>query len=278
MTTTVHDLQQAIRDAQHGQVLFVTGAGVSLASGIPTFRGKDPGAVWKNDVTELGTKRFFRKDPAGSWSFYLGRFDKLKGARPNPAHRALAALERWQVARGGDFLLVTQNIDTLHEQAGSVLLVKVHGTSDRYRCDKDGCALGPPSGSIPASEVDLTAFLATPTTGRVPRCPSCQGFLRMHVLWFDEYYTGHRDYQFGTVVRAAQREASVVVFAGTSFAVGVTGEVLEGALRRGVPVFNIDPTPRIDSDGVRTIAAPAEVALVQLCQELGIAVPEAGGV
>ena len=70
---------------------------MSHASGIPTFRGTDPGAIWKKDVTELGTRRFFESDPAGSWSWYTSRFDMVLDKRPNPAHRALAALERWHV-------------------------------------------------------------------------------------------------------------------------------------------------------------------------------------
>jgi NAD-dependent SIR2 family protein deacetylase len=270
--TGLAELVTAARQIGRGQILVVTGAGVSLASGIPTFRGDDPGAVWKRDVTELGTHRFFAEDPAGSWRWYLSRFDKLASARPNPGHFALAALERWQVARGGDFLLVTQNIDTLHEQAGSSLMVKVHGSSDRYRCDREGCTHGAPIGSLPAREVDLSAFRAAPTLENVPRCPECGGFLRLHVLWFDEYYTQHADYRFETVVRAAQRDAQLVVFVGTSFSVGATALVLQGALLRDVPVFNVDPAPAIDLDGVSHVAAKSEVALVELCGALGLGV------
>lgn len=263
-------LVSAVRSATRGPILVVTGAGVSLASGIPTFRGNDPGAIWKKDVTELGTHRFFVSDPAGSWEWYLSRFDNLAGAKPNPGHLAIAALERFQVGRGGQFLLVTQNIDTLHEQAGSKEMIKVHGTSDRYRCDRNGCKNGPPRGSIPASSVDLRAFRHDPhNRNLVPRCPECGGFLRMHILWFDEYYTGHEDYQFPRVKRAAERDAELVIFVGTSFSVGVTDLVLSGARFRGVPVFNIDPTPRIDELEITHVAAPAEKALVDLCAELG---------
>ena len=90
--------------------------------------------MWKRDVTELGTNRYFAEDPAGSWSWYTSRFDIVLEKQPNPAHHALAAIERWHVARGGRFLLVTQNVDPLHERAGSEWLVKVHGSADRVRC------------------------------------------------------------------------------------------------------------------------------------------------
>ena len=78
--------------ATSGPVLVVTGAGISLASGIPTFRGTDPGAVWKRDVTELGTVRYFEEEPEGSWSWYLSRFDSVRDAKPNAGHHALAEL------------------------------------------------------------------------------------------------------------------------------------------------------------------------------------------
>ena len=268
MESSVTALTAAIRATVPGQILVVTGAGVSLASGIPTFRGSDRDAIWKRDVMELGTHRFFQEEPASSWQWYLSRFEKVAGARPNPGHEALAALERFQVARGGDFLLVTQNIDTLHEQAGSSRMVKVHGSSDRYRCSRPGCELGAPSGSVPASEVDLAPFHADPTLANVPRCPACGGLLRMHVLWFDEYYNGHKDYGWDRVVDSAEKRAELVIFAGTSFAVGVTDLVLQSALSRRVPVFNIDPTPRVGAGVVRSVAAPSEVALAEVVAAL----------
>src|SRR5436190_24283317 len=106
----IETLADALRDRAKAGIVVVTGAGVSLASGIPTFRGSDPGAVWATDVTELGTRAYFERDPVGSWQWYLSRFDRVLPAKPNAAHHALAALERWQVGRGGEFLLVSQNI------------------------------------------------------------------------------------------------------------------------------------------------------------------------
>ena len=248
-------------------VLFVTGAGVSLASGIPTFRGSDPSAIWANDTTKLGTNAYFERDPEGSWSWYLSRFARLHGAQPNPAHLAIAGLERWHCGRGGAFLLVTQNVDGLHRAAGSEQLVEIHGRGDRLRCSRVGCAVGAPSGSLPRADVDVTAFLAAPSRETVPRCPACGALLRQHVLWFDEVYTSHDDYQFERVMKLA-RQADLVVFAGTSFAVGITELVLEEARGRAA-VFSIDPTPRQAPSFVRAIAAPAELAFPELLGLLG---------
>lgn len=260
-------LTQAVERTK-GLVLVVTGAGVSLASGIPTFRGKDPGAVWAKDVTELGTVRYFDQEPAGSWSWYLGRFEKVLAAQPNAGHFALVELEKWQLERGGKFLLVSQNIDPLHERAGSKQLVKVHGSAEKVRCSSVGCRLGAPSGWIPRIEVDVRAFLANPIDANVPKCPECGELLRQHVLWFDEYYNGHDDYQWKRVLEASATSA-LVIFIGTSLSVGVTQQIHEAALERSVPVFSIDPAGRT-LPGVVGIAAPSEATLVELNRGLQI--------
>jgi NAD-dependent deacetylase len=266
--SAVDELAGELRNLGNGALLVVTGAGISLASGIPTFRGTDPGAIWKRDVTELGTRRFFEQDPAASWAWYLSRFDAVLACRPNAAHEALVRLERWHASRGGRFLLVTQNIDTLHEDAGSQEMVKVHGSADRARCSRTGCSRGAPRGSVPRREIDVDAFRAEPTLEHVPRCPECGSCLRPHVLWFDEYYHEHEDYQ---VVRVEQfaREADMTVFIGTSLAVGVTELALRAALGRGTPVHLLDPTARVAVPHVRHLAVRAEDALPRLCDALG---------
>ena len=89
-------LSQALEDVGRGHVVVVTGAGISLASGIPTFRGSDPDAVWSRDVTELGTNRYFTSDPAASWEWYLSRFDAVLDKQPFELNveSARAALSR----------------------------------------------------------------------------------------------------------------------------------------------------------------------------------------
>jgi NAD-dependent SIR2 family protein deacetylase len=259
----LESLASRIRSAADGLVLVVTGAGVSLASGIPTFRGADPGAIWARDVTELGTFHYFREDPVGSWRWYLHRFNKVRGAQPNAAHTACVALERWQVAQGGDFLLVTQNIDTLHRQAGTERLIEVHGRADRARCSREGCDLGAPHGSMAQRSLDLARFESDPSPTTVPRCPKCQSLVRQHVLWFDEYYSSHQDYQFDRVINAGEL-CEILVFVGTSFSVGVTELLLRAGLVRNVPMFSIDPSGTVPTQRMIGIPEPAERALPAL--------------
>jgi len=249
-------------------ILVVTGAGISLASGIPTFRGTDAGAVWKRDILELGTFRYFRSDPVGSWRWYLSRFEKAAAARPNPAHTALVALEGFCARQGGELLLVTQNIDGLHRRAGSRNLIEVHGRADRARCSRQGCPHGAPTGSLPRAELDLATFVAHPSPATLPRCPLCQAVMRQHVLWFDEYYDSHRDYQWSRLLDAAG-SADAFLFVGTSFSVGVTDMILTSALARRCPVLSIDPAASASTLDVRSLLVPAEEVLPAACEALG---------
>jgi NAD-dependent deacetylase len=258
-------LAKAIQSTD-GLLLVVTGAGISLASGIPTFRGTDKDAVWKRDVTELGTVRYFSEEPAGSWSWYLSRFDKVLGAKPNPGHTALVDLEKWCEEKGRPFLLITQNIDGLHADAGSKKLIEVHGSAKRVRCSAQGCVNGAPRGSLARDAVDISEFRKNPIDANVPKCPACGELLRQHVLWFDEFYNGHADYQWERVLKAAAT-ARLVVFVGTSFAVGVTELVTAAARDRDVPIFSIDPAGR-PLEGVKLITEPSERALPQLMAAL----------
>ena len=237
--------------AERGLILVLTGAGISLASGIPTFRGTDEGAVWTRDVTELGTYRFFRRDPVGSWQWYRERFRTALAAKPNAAHFALAELERWQRDRGGQFLLVTQNIDTLHEQAGSVEFAKVHGSADRARCSSPRCRSGSTE-TVAFASLDFSAFDREPRLEVLPRCARCQSLMRPHVLWFDEMYTGHVDYRWPAVTEACDR-IGLVLAVGTSFSVGVTELVAVAANQRRAPMFVVDPSAAPGPPGLRAL-------------------------
>jgi NAD-dependent deacetylase len=263
-----HELAEAIDAVGGGLLLVVTGAGVSAASGIATFRGTDENAIWKRDPIEMATRAYFEQDPVGQWTWYFARLESLFRARPNDAHYCLAMLERWQFARGGEFLLVTQNIDTLHEQAGSKALIKVHGTADRVRCTRYGCRLAAPSGSMPGDEAQIERFRRAPSRESLPRCPECGALLRAHVLFFDEYYHEHIDYGFADVERAAER-MGLLLFVGTSLSVGATELVLCEATRRAVPAWSIDPDA-VARAKLRPVAEPAERLLPAVCERLGI--------
>jgi NAD-dependent deacetylase len=237
-------------------LLVVTGAGISLASGIPTFRGSDPGAVWANDVMDKGTFAYFQRNPAASWQWYRERFLRYKSAKPNGAHTALAELEKHR-----NLLVVTQNVDTLHEQAGTLNLVKVHGSMDKVRCARVGCKYGAPRGTIPLAHVDFSAFDREPVFKNIPRCPSCNKLLRMHVLWFDEYYTDHAGYEYDRIGEFLLDKATEVWFVGTSMSVGITETVRDIAHDRGLPITIVNPATDAGFDGATHVMDRADVWL-----------------
>jgi NAD-dependent deacetylase len=151
-------------------VFVLTGAGISAESGLGTFR--DAGGVWTQyDLREVATPEGFARDPARVHAFYNARRRNLQGARPNAAHAALVSLEQALEARGGSLFLCTQNVDDLHEQAGSRRVIHMHGELKRTRCH--GC------GHSHADEGELTLERA---------CAACgeSGALRPDVVWFGE--------------------------------------------------------------------------------------------
>ena len=147
-------------------LVILTGAGISAESGLRTFRDAD--GLWENHaVEEVATPMAFRRDPALVYRFYNERRRSLALVQPNAAHLALARLER---AWDGDFLLVTQNVDDLHDRAGSHRLLHMHGELKKGRCLACGVVLDWP-GDMDGSS----------------RCPSCTtGGVRPHIVWFHE--------------------------------------------------------------------------------------------
>jgi NAD-dependent deacetylase len=154
----------------HKRIVILTGAGVSAESGMGTFRDKD--GIWtKHRLEDVATPEGFARDPVLVHDFYNQRRAALKGAVPNLAHRALARLEASFTARGGDFLLVTQNVDNLHEKAGSKAITHMHGELSSVICASCGVR--------GAWDDDL--FVET-------ECWRCgrHGALRPDIVWFGE--------------------------------------------------------------------------------------------
>lgn len=224
-----------------GSVLVLTGAGVSQESGIATFR--DLGGLWEGvDPAQVATPRAFAADPELVWRFYDTRRAKAAAAQPNPAHRAIAALE----ATGRPFLLATQNVDGLHERAGSRAVVQLHGSLWRMRCTSCG-----------EEREDLRPTL----TPLPPRCAGCRGMLRPAVVWFEEPLPLA---EFARAERAC-RSAELVLVAGTSSLVYPAASLPATALASGAYVVEINPerTP-LSSAASEHLAGPAGVVLPAL--------------
>lgn len=233
--------------AGRGAVLVLTGAGVSRESGIATFRETD--GVWEGvDPMTVATPHAFAADPERVWRFYDQRRAQAAAARPNPAHRAIAAIE----ATGRRFLLATQNVDGLHERAGSRSLVRLHGSLWLLRCTVEG-----------TEHEDLRPSLEP----LPPPCPACGAMLRPAVVWFDEPPPMTA---FGRA-REAARDAALVLVVGTSSLVYPAAELPIEALKAGAYVAEINPERTPLSPMVNEhLAAPAGVALPALLLAAGL--------
>ncbi len=192
------------------RVCVLTGAGVSAESGVPTFRASD--GLWEGHrIEDVASPEGFERNPALVWNFYNERRANVKKVAPNPGHHALVELEkRWR----DRFTLVTQNVDGLHQAAGSQNVLEIHGSLRRTRCL--GCE------AIANRELE--------PLGADPRCPQCRGQLRPDIVWFGE---GLPDDVWSAAMDAAH-ECHVLLVVGTSAVVHPAASLIPIAKRGAV--------------------------------------------
>jgi NAD-dependent deacetylase len=215
-------VRQWLRDAC--SIVVLTGAGVSAESGVPTFRGNH--GLWKQYRAEdLATPGAFARDPKLVWEWYDWRRSLIAEAKPNPGHYALAAAE----ARARKFTLITQNVDGLHELAGSRNVLRLHGSIWMLRCLE--CRREREDRSTPLPEIP-------------PRC-ECGGMLRPGVVWFGELLPA----QVWKDAEAAARQADLFLLIGTSAMVYPAAGLASMAKSSGARVveINIEETGLSDS-------------------------------
>jgi NAD-dependent deacetylase len=199
-------------------VVALTGSGISAESGVPTFRDAQTG-LWSRYVPEeLATPEAFARDPELVWKWYAWRRGLVEGAKPNAGHEALADLER----RAPVFSLVTQNVDGLHQEAGSSNVVELHGNIRRNRCPAENII-------VEVGEMDQLP----------PLCPNCGSPLRPDVVWFGEALPakGLR------VASEAARSCHIFLSVGTSGLVYPAASLPYEALERGSIVVEVNPDP-----------------------------------
>jgi NAD-dependent deacetylase len=225
-------LLAALRRAN--RIVVFTGAGVSAESGVPTFRDAQTGLWAKFDATELATSDAFKHDPALVWGWYEWRRAMVAKAKPNPAHLAIAAM----AARVPQLALITQNVDDLHERAGSRDVLHLHGQLERSYC-RDCGELWTRSGQ-PSPD-------ATGTRLDPPVCTACGGLVRPGVVWFGESLP-EREWRAST--EAASR-CEVFFCVGTSSLVYPAASLTGVATDAGAVTVQINPNAT-DIDGAVT--------------------------
>ena len=211
------------RLGQAKSVTVLTGAGISADSGVPTFRGAE--GLWKDfRPEELASPDAFERDPTLVWEWYNWRRELLATKNPNPGHQALVELEQ----RCERFWLITQNVDGLHAAAGSRKLSEIHGNIWKVRCT--GCGVVKDNRDVP---IEI-----------LPKCSSCHGLLRPHIVWFGESLDPE-DLQHSY---EALRTCEILLIIGTSGLVYPAASFGPVAKDQGafIAELNLDPTPNTD--------------------------------
>lgn len=236
-------LISALRDARH--VCVLTGAGVSAESGVPTFREAQDGLWSHYDPQELATPEAFLADPKLVWRWYRWRRELVADAQPNPGHLAIAQLDK-SVPR---LSLVTQNVDNLHQRAGSKDVVEFHGNIFEDRCYADGTT------HVGDDSLD------------VPTCPDCGGHLRPGVVWFGEAIPEEALNESC----AAAVDCDVFLSVGTSSVVYPAAGLAELAKDNGALVVEINPEPTRGAASFDfAIAEKSGVVLPELLESLSL--------
>lgn len=242
-STPLAEAAHLLRTARRVAVL--TGAGMSAESGIPTFRDALSGLWAGYDPEELATPQGFARQPRLVWDWYAERRARVMCAHPNPGHLALVEMER----RVPEFSLITQNVDGLHTEAGSVRLFELHGNIRRVRCSVEGAV-------VPTWEErdDLP-----------PACPACGALLRPDVVWFGELLPARAAQE---AWRAAE-QADLFLSVGTSNLVEPAASLPWLAHRRGASVLVVNPSMELQQQGPRIhhLTGPAGAILPALVHQ-----------
>jgi NAD-dependent deacetylase len=205
-------------------VFVLTGAGISAESGLPTFRADD--GLWAgNRIEDVCTPHAWQRNPELVWQFYSKRRADGAKAEPNPAHYALAELEK---KIGDRFFLCTQNVDDLHERAGSVRVLHMHGELNKAHCDRD-------CGAEPVEDRAIYASLS-----EVGRC-SCGGRLRPHIVFFGEI-----PYEMDLIGDEINKTTLMLVI-GTSGSVYPAAGFVSSARQKGARTVYIGPEPPLNA-------------------------------
>jgi NAD-dependent deacetylase len=240
------------------RVVVFTGAGISAESGVPTFRDDLTGLWARFDAERLATPEAFHADPDLVWGWYEWRRARVRRVEPNAGHAAVAALG----ALVPDSAVVTQNVDDLHERAGSRGVVHLHGSLFAPRCA--AAAAHPATLPDPAGDADAERGRRIPP----PRCARCGALVRPGVVWFGESLP---EAALAAAVEAAAR-CDVLVTVGTSGVVYPAAEIPRIAARCGAAVIQVNPQPtpldRLCAVNLRGSAAEVLPALVAAAREV----------
>lgn len=249
----IRELAEALKRSKHAVVL--TGAGASTESGLPDFRSKE--GLWKNvDPMKLASMTALRRNPVEFYQFYRHRLARLWGARPNAVHLALAAMQRAGLVKA----LVTQNVDGLHQAAGSTAVIEVHGSLRESLCLT--C-----KGRFSSALIDVEVA----SEKDLPQCPECRGVLKPGVVLFEEALP----MEAIEAALGAAYQADLFIVVGSSLEVAPVNQLPAIAAAEGadLAIFNLEST-YMDRHARWLIREKAGAALTACAGHLGLTLNE----
>lgn len=229
---------------RYRSIVVLTGAGISVASGLRPYRG--PGGLWSEiDVQDVVTAAALARDPQRVWAFHVAGRRQALAARPNAAHEALARLEG-RLTAGQSMVVLTQNVDGLHQRAGSRQVVEIHGSLARARCMRAGCE------EVQAAGVDEAC----------PVCPRCGAWMRPDTVLFDEPMPVDAEWHS----KRALRDCDLFLAVGTSGTVTPASNFVRGARYAGARtiLINLEPMSPRNPEFEEEILGRAEEVLPAL--------------
>jgi NAD-dependent deacetylase len=238
----------------HDRVVVLTGAGISVASGLRPYRGA--GGLWEEmDASEVADAKALVQSPDDVWAFFAEARAQARAAEPNAAHRALAAAEARLVAEGKRLTVITQNVDGLHQQAGSCNVIELHGSLARARCSNEACR--------------LDSHLVEPHEARArraPRCCYCNALLRPDVVLFGELLPAKPEW----LAKRALRDCDLFIAVGTSGTVSPASSYVRSAAYAGAHTIlvNLEPMDPPNPAFTEQLLGRAEELVPELLADL----------
>lgn len=231
--------------ARYQRIVVLTGAGISVASGLRPYRG--PGGLWTEnpELAQASTAEAAAADPTMLWRSFVGFRAQVRAAQPNAAHLALAEFER-RLPGAAKITIITQNIDGLHQRAGSRETIELHGALERSRCSNPSCGLEP--------------FVDETDAAEPPSCPRCRAPLRPDIVAFDEPLPAKAEWDS----KRALRECDLFLAIGTSGTVSPAANFVRSAEYVGARTIFVNLEPLTDSVFHEQVIGRAEHVLGRL--------------
>jgi NAD-dependent deacetylase len=228
-------IEEVLLKEKRNKFTFLTGAGISADSGIPTYRGSD--GIWVKGTKhhkpeEFGTYKYFTEHQEEVWQYTLFRKKMIENAKPNESHKILASLEKILNDR---FHLITQNIDNLHRRSGNENIYEIHGNYREVKCSKICNNIIPIPNNITGK--DIKEELRKDEINAL-KCTECGSWLRPNILWFDEYYNEKTNKKFSSLKIA--KNSGILFIVGTSGATNLPIEIARTTLKYGGYVVDMN--------------------------------------